>query len=133
MMVSFEKWLKKTRQVPESAIRWYVRWVEMCLSDANIPTGKPIPKRKAESFLHEIGQEREDWQLLQAEKALKLGCFICPSPFLNIAFQKRYGVAQSISNDLFAFSFEKYSVMLINPQQCFFLVAWLHTVFHLRS
>ena len=50
MMVSFEKWLKKTRQVPESAIRWYVRWVEMCLSDANIPTGKPIPKRKAKSL-----------------------------------------------------------------------------------
>ena len=40
MIVTFEKWLKKTRQVPESAVRWCVRCVEMCFSDANIRSGK---------------------------------------------------------------------------------------------
>lgn len=72
MMEPFESWLAKTKHVPPKSIPWFRRWVETCISEFSLVTGDPIPRSAGMAFLKSLNNRHDDWQVLQAEQALKL-------------------------------------------------------------
>jgi len=72
MMEPFESWLAKTKHVPPKSIPWFRCWVETCIREFYLVTGDPVPRSAGMAFLKSLNNRHDDWQVLQAEQALKL-------------------------------------------------------------
>ena len=68
-MMSFEEFLRTRRHFPEKSILWYVKRVEMYLRYVkNATAGTP----STEAFLEAFARDYEDWQVDQAQRAIRL-------------------------------------------------------------
>ena len=68
--MSFEKFLRHTANIPSNRIPYYLRWIkhfEKYFSEHQLEE-----KRALEPFLAYLQKQFEDWQVAQAQEAVKL-------------------------------------------------------------
>ncbi len=62
----------KERGIKQKYIPYYVKWVKRCYGFLKKPSRKTIGNNDRERFLKEVSKMYEDWQINQADYALKL-------------------------------------------------------------
>ena len=89
MFARFEQFLVGKGAVPEKQIPYYVKWVTNCYAICKCPADKILAADQKKQFLEMLENSREDWQVKQAEQALRLYTF----------FISRYGQRPEPTND----------------------------------
>src|SRR5512134_2222787 len=72
MIGGFEKYLAQKAFVQDKYIPYYVKWASHCYSFLEQPDNSPLSPELVRNYLNHISKTREDWQVQQAEKALRL-------------------------------------------------------------
>ncbi len=67
----FREYLAQKAGIDEKYIPYYLRWVKKCYAFLGIETGEPLKSKQKESFLGHMSKEYEDWQVKQADTALR--------------------------------------------------------------
>lgn len=74
-MQNFENFLLKKKLVPSSKISFYLHWVSKFYSYLGEKPGVPFEESGMALFLKQLGRNHEDWQVGQAQEALRLFLF----------------------------------------------------------
>lgn len=78
---SYENYLKQQVHLKEKYCPFYLRWVQLAYKHLNLPLNQPVSAEQIRSFLNTFSQSYEDWQIRQAENALRhYNYFISPEP-----------------------------------------------------
>ena len=72
MIEGFEGYLAGTAFIQAKYITHYLRWVSSCYSYLEHPDNCQLTQEQVKSYLAHISKTREDWQVQQAEAALRL-------------------------------------------------------------
>ena len=72
MLEAFQEYLLSVKQVKEKYIPYYIKWVSDCYSYLNESIQKDVTVDKRHAFLKYLSKNHEDWQVNQAEYALRL-------------------------------------------------------------
>ena len=72
MLGEFEKYLVRKATLNDKHIPFYVKWVSHCYSYLEQPDNCILSSDQIQDYLHHISRTREDWQVKQAETALRL-------------------------------------------------------------
>jgi len=72
MFDKFERYLIKIVQIKSKDVPYYLKWVSDCYSFLNKPAPEVISNEEKEKFLDYLSKNHEDWQVKQADYALKL-------------------------------------------------------------
>ncbi|MEW6162820.1 MAG: integron integrase [Nitrospirota bacterium] len=72
MFDRFQDYLLNTAHIGEKYIPYYLKWVSDCYAFLNEPVEKTIPYDRKLQFLKYISKNHEDWQVKQADYALRL-------------------------------------------------------------
>jgi integron integrase len=78
MLEQFRTYLTDKAQVKDKYIPYYLKWVSDCYSFFNQPPENPLSNDQKQEFLKHISKRQEEWQVNQADYALRLYSF-----FLN--------------------------------------------------
>jgi len=89
MFARFEQFLVSNGAVQQKQIPYYVRWVRECYAVCKGSTDKILSADQKKQFLDMLENSREDWQVKQAEQALRLYTF----------FVSRYGQRPEPTSD----------------------------------
>jgi len=71
-MQDFKTYLLSMRIAGPKAVDFYLNWVAQFYNYNQKKAGDPVSKQEIERFLHHLSKKREDWQVDQASKAIKL-------------------------------------------------------------
>lgn len=72
MLGGFEKYLTATTFIQTKYVPYYLNWVSYCYSYLEQPDDSLLTSEQFQSYLQHISKTREDWQVRQAEAALRL-------------------------------------------------------------
>ncbi len=72
MIEGFEEYLAGTAFIQAKYITHYRRWVSSCYSHLDQPDTSLLTQEQVKGYLTHISKTREDWQVQQAEAALRL-------------------------------------------------------------
>ncbi len=72
MLKYFEQYLKNTGQVKARSLPYYVKWVADCYAFLNKDFSQRVTNEEKEQFLSHLAKAHEDWQIKQADLAIKL-------------------------------------------------------------
>jgi len=72
MLNAFKQFLGTKERLPEKNIPYYVKWVSDCYRYFDIQQSQPLANEQNTEFLNRLAKKHEDWQVQQAERALKL-------------------------------------------------------------
>ncbi|MEM2111508.1 MAG: integron integrase [Candidatus Bathyarchaeia archaeon] len=72
MIEDFKSYLLRTKHIKEKYIPYYIKWVSECYTFLNEKIGKILTTDKKQEFLKYLGKNHEDWQVKQADYALRL-------------------------------------------------------------
>jgi hypothetical protein len=75
MFARFEQLLVSNGATPQKHIPYYIKWVTSCNASLISPTDKIQSVDQKNQFLDMLGNSRENWQVKQAEQALRLYTF----------------------------------------------------------
>jgi integron integrase len=89
MFARFEQFLVGNGAVPSKQIPYYVKWVTNCYAVCKCPTDEILSADQKKLFFAMLENSREDWQVKQAEQALRLYTF----------FVSRYGQRPEPTSD----------------------------------
>jgi integron integrase len=78
MFEQFRTYLTDKARVKDKYIPYYLKWVSDCYSFFNQPPENPLSNDQKQEFLKHISKRQEEWQVNQADYALRLYSF-----FLN--------------------------------------------------
>jgi hypothetical protein len=76
MFARFEQFLVSNGAVQQKQIPYYVKWVRNCYTICKSPEDKILSAEQKKQFLDMLENSREDWQVKQAEQALRLYTFL---------------------------------------------------------
>lgn len=68
----FEGYLVSRSAVNEKNAPYYVRWISSCYAFVNQPLSNALTQGQKQDFLKHFAKNHEDWQVKQAEAALRL-------------------------------------------------------------
>jgi integron integrase len=68
----FQKYLVSKSTVNEKYAPYYVRWVSSCYAFVNQPLSDVLTEGQKQEFLKQFAKNHEDWQVKQAEAAMRL-------------------------------------------------------------
>jgi len=68
----YESFLTKKGNIKSPYIPYYVKWVSDCYRFLNEPQSKRLSSDQKKQFLSQMGKNHEDWQVNQADTALRL-------------------------------------------------------------
>lgn len=71
-MDRFEHFLKNQCHINSKQISYYMKWVTDCMRSIDILFGESVPLKDKQEFIHGLSTKREDWQVKQADHALRL-------------------------------------------------------------
>lgn len=71
MIKGFEEYLGRKDLVHDKYISYYVNWVSSCYSYLNQPDDCLLATDQVQDFLKHISRTRADWQVKQAEAAIR--------------------------------------------------------------
>ncbi len=97
----FEKYLISKAFVKEKYIPFHMKWVAYCYLFLDQPDSCLLTDAQVKSYLNHISKTREDWQVKQAEEALRLYGFYLSSVSKNAAVSAE-SVSRPDSDDLWA-------------------------------
>jgi integron integrase len=72
MLDQFHQFLAKNGHIREKYLPYYVRWVSECYTFLNETIEHKISSEQKHQFLNHLSTSHEDWQLKQADHALRL-------------------------------------------------------------
>ena len=72
MLGDFENYLVHKALIKDNYISFYIRWVSYCYSFLEMPDNIILTSDQVQSYLTHISKTRQDWQVKQAETALRL-------------------------------------------------------------
>ncbi len=72
MLGDFEEYLIRKAFIKDKYIPFYTKWVSYCYSFLDQPNNCLLTSEQIKSYLNYISKSREDWQITQAETALRL-------------------------------------------------------------
>ena len=72
MLQVFNQFLSAKERIPEKNIPYYVKWVSDCYRYFDIPETQPLTNDQNAKFLNHLAKKHEDWQVQQADRALRL-------------------------------------------------------------
>ncbi len=72
MLEQYRRYLLQEVNIEEKYLPYYVRWVSDCVSFLNKEQGVRISNEEKQSFLEYLSERFEDWQVKQADYAIKL-------------------------------------------------------------
>jgi hypothetical protein len=76
MLRAYEAFLVKKGTVKPQSVPYYLKWVSDCYSSLNEPLSKRLGVEQKKQFLSEMARRHEDWQVKQADTALRLYDFL---------------------------------------------------------
>jgi len=68
----FQSYLVSKSAVNEKNVSYYVRWVSSCYAFTNQPLSDVLTQVQKQEFLKHFAKTHENWQVKQAEAALRL-------------------------------------------------------------
>ncbi len=71
MLGEFGDYLARKARLNEKYIPYYINWVSYCYDFLNQPDNAPLTSDQLQNYLNHISRTREDWQVKQAETALR--------------------------------------------------------------
>ncbi len=81
MFARFEQFLVSNGSIVQKQIPYYVKWVTDCYAVCKCSADKILASDQKKQYLDHLENTREEWQVKQAEQALRLYMF----------FVSRYG------------------------------------------
>lgn len=72
MLTAFEQFLINKERTQEKYVPYYLKWVSDCYRYHNLPESEPLTNDQHAQFLNRLVDNAEDWQVRQAERALRL-------------------------------------------------------------
>jgi len=72
MLDAFKQFLSAKERLPEKNLHYYLKWVSDCYHYFNIPESQLLSNDQNSNFLNFLSKKHEDWQVQQADRALKL-------------------------------------------------------------
>jgi hypothetical protein len=72
MFDAFKQFLNIKERLREKNIHYYLKWVSDCYSYFDIPVTNPLTNEQNTKFLNHLAKKHEDWQVQQADRALRL-------------------------------------------------------------
>jgi integron integrase len=72
MLQAFEQFLIHKEGVPGKNAPYYVKWVSDCYQFVDKPDTQPLTNEQTAEYLSRLTKKHEDWQVQQADRALKL-------------------------------------------------------------
>jgi integron integrase len=75
MLVRFRQFLAEKERVPELNLPYYLKWVADCYRFYNSAQDNLLSNEQLEEFLHHLAKNHEDWQVRQADRAVRLYMF----------------------------------------------------------
>ncbi len=85
MLWAFKLFLSEKERLPEKNTPYYVKWVSDCYRYFDVPESQPLTNEQNAKFLNRLAKKHEDWQVQQAERALKLYGYFLSRPQKNNA------------------------------------------------
>ena len=80
MLDAFKQFLSAKERLPEKNLHYYIKWVSDCYRYFDIAEIQPLSNEQNTRFLNHLAKKHEDWQVQQADRALKLyGYFLSRS------------------------------------------------------
>ena len=84
ILENFRNFLVSKTNVKEISAPYYLRWISSCYTFCNLECPKTIPDQQKQEFLKEFARKHEDWQVKQAEEALRLFEYFNASGFSRL-------------------------------------------------
>ena len=75
MLERFQQFLIKNGSIGQEQIPYFIKWVMDCYSFINCQTDTIIATEQRKQYLEYLSKIREDWQVKQADQALRLYLF----------------------------------------------------------
>lgn len=72
MFERFQKYLSDNAHISSKYIPFYLKWISECYAFNNMPVEHRITAEQKQQFLAHLSKTREDWQVKQADYALRL-------------------------------------------------------------
>ncbi|MDI6744301.1 MAG: hypothetical protein QMD07_02875 [Thermodesulfovibrionales bacterium] len=72
MLQVFNQFLSAKERIPEKNIPYYVKWVSDCYRYFDKPETQLLTNDQNTKFLNHLAKKHEDWQVQQADRALRL-------------------------------------------------------------
>ncbi|HLA50330.1 MAG TPA: hypothetical protein VJ000_03990 [Thermodesulfovibrionia bacterium] len=72
MLESFKQFLSSKGKVNDKYLPFYLKWVTKGFLYLDIPLSQTITNEQKSQFLKHLGKSHEDWQVNQADHALRL-------------------------------------------------------------
>jgi len=72
MLTTFKQFLNHKERIPEKNIPYYLKWVADCYRFFNAPETHLLTNDQRSQFLTYLTKKHEDWQVEQADRALRL-------------------------------------------------------------
>lgn len=72
MLQAFNQFLSDKERIPEKNIPYYVKWVSDCYRYFDKPETQSLSNDQNAKFLNHLARKHEDWQVQQADRALRL-------------------------------------------------------------
>lgn len=94
MLNAFKQFLSTKERLPEKNIPYYVKWVSDCYRYFDIAESEPLTNEQNAKFLNRLAKKYEDWQVQQADRALRLYGY-----FLSRSQKNDDGTAVAVSSN----------------------------------
>ena len=85
MFDRFREYLVKHGSIGPKQIPYYIKWVRDCYAVLDCPAEKIISQDQRKQFLENLNRSREEWQVKQADQALRLYQFFLSRGALHTA------------------------------------------------
>ncbi len=72
MLQDFQAYLSAEKHVKDKYVPYYLKWVSDCYNYFNESIENRLPIDKKQVFLKYLSKNHEDWQVNQAEHAIRL-------------------------------------------------------------
>jgi integron integrase len=72
MLDRFREYLATKALVKEKYIPFYLQWIAGCYAFCGLPESQTFPLKEKQRYLHHLAAKRDEWQVKQAENALRL-------------------------------------------------------------
>ncbi len=93
MLGDFAEYLTRKAFIQDKYVPYYVKWVSYCYSFFERPDNTPLTQDQVHHYLTHISKTKEDWQVRQAEAALRLYGYFLSSESAVMTDSTEAGIA----------------------------------------
>jgi len=87
MLAAFKADLTKRTMIKDTYVPFYLKWVTDCYAFLGQPTSELLSLDAKQHFLSHLAKAHQDWQVRQAEQALRLYSYFLSSTLQNSAVE----------------------------------------------